>query len=98
VLDDVAGVTDDARDEDLAVRQLRAAPDLPLVLVLRVRRPREYASAVTLSIRSTTCFRGRSCVCGPCQLPQQMWYRMRSSGRPLSAWFIASTRISANRR
>src|SRR5688500_19538637 len=38
MLDDVAGVADDAGNEDLALGQLRLAPDLPLVLVLWVRR------------------------------------------------------------
>ena len=37
-------------------------------------------------------------MCGPCQLPQQRWKRMRSCGRPFSAWFNASILGSVNLR
>src|SRR5262245_6481609 len=42
--------------------------------------------------------RGMSVVCGPCQLPQQRWKRMRSLGMPLMAWLSASTRRMENLR
>ena len=40
---------------------------------------------------------GRSVTCGPCQLPQHRWNRMRSAGSPRSAWLSASTRTVVNR-
>jgi hypothetical protein len=39
---------------------------------------------------------GISVVCGPCQLPQHRWKRMRSGGNPRSAWFSASIRTMMN--
>ena len=35
--------------------------------------------------------------CGPFQLPQQTWYRVRSGGIPRSAWFSAAMRGSVQR-
>src|SRR5215510_3679730 len=49
-------------------------------------------------MRSTTSCSGRSVTWGPCQLPQQIWYRTRSSGIPRRAWFTSSTRWAARWR
>ena len=43
-------------------------------------------------------FAGTSPTCGVLKLPQQMWYRIWSSGSPRSAWFSASTRSCAHAR
>jgi len=88
VLYDVGGVTDDARDQDFSVGQLDVSPDFPLVLVPDVAGLDRVRPTRTLS-RTSTMFRsGRSVVCGPCQLPQHMWQRIRSSGRPRRAWLL----------
>src|SRR2546426_5773625 len=92
MLDHVGGVTHDARQDELAVRELDVLPHLPLVLVTHVAGFERIGAALTASITSTMSRIGMSVVCGPCQLPQQRWNRMRSSGRPLIAWLSASTR------
>ena len=73
MLDHVGGVADDAGDQDLAGRQLHLAPHFPFVLVAHVAGlDRDRRRRVTSSSRSTMSSSGRSVVCGPCQLPQQM--------------------------
>jgi hypothetical protein len=47
---------------------------------------------------STMSRMGMSVTCGPCQLPQHRWKRIRSAGSPRSAWLSASTRIIENFR
>ncbi len=96
MLDDVGGVADDARKEDLAVGQLDVLPDLPFVLVPDIARLERVGLALTASMTSTMSRIGMSVACGPCQLPQQRWKRMRSSGRPWMAWLSASTRSMVN--
>ena len=72
MLDDIGGVADDARDQDLALGQFDVPPNLPLVLVTDIAGLDRECSGPTFSSTSTMCLSGRSVVCGPCQLPQQM--------------------------
>ena len=48
------------------------------------------------SMTSTMSRIGMSVMCGPCQLPQHRWKRIRSCGRPRIAWLSASTRTIEN--
>ena len=72
MLDDVGSVADDARDQYLAFGQLDVAPDFPLVLVTNIAGLDRERPARTRNSTSTIFLSGRSVVCGPCQLPQQM--------------------------
>ena len=73
VLDDVGGVADHARREQLAVGQLDVLPDAPLVLVARVGVLVEVGAGVDLEDEGSTSRSAMSFVCGPFQLPQQTW-------------------------
>ena len=65
MLDQVDAMRHHAGHQDLVVGQLHLLPDLPFVLVARVRAPRsDRRTALIFSIRSTKCLSSKSCTRG----------------------------------
>ena len=64
MLDQVDAMRHHAGHQDLVVGQLHLLPDLPFVLVARVRALDKYAHALIFSIRSAKCLSSKSCTRG----------------------------------
>jgi hypothetical protein len=82
VLDDVDGVADHAGRMTLPSGSLMSRQTFHSCSCRTLAALKEYTPALIASMTSKMSAIGMSVVCGPCQLPQHRWKRIRSAGSP----------------